>query len=177
MPNSLKQDHFLRLLEEHRKILFKVAHSYSRDPVDREDLVQEMALQLWRSFDRYDDARLFSTWMYRVALNVAISFVRRESRRRRTTVPLDDAIPAVTQAPATGDDSEFAHRLRRFLDGLGELDRALVLLYLDGHSHEAMAEVLGISKSNVGTKISRIKERVRYEWAEAPTGDEHDGTR
>ena len=176
MPKPLKQERFLRLLDEHRKILFKVAHSYSRDPSDREDLVQEIALQLWRSFDRYDERRPFPTWMYRVALNVAISFVRRESRRRRMTVPLDEAILEVVEAPGKGEGEATMEQLRRVLDGLAAIDRALVLLYLDGHSHQAIADILGISRSNVGTKVGRIKERMRLEWSEPTIGGINDGT-
>ncbi|HZF13259.1 MAG TPA: RNA polymerase sigma factor, partial [Thermoanaerobaculia bacterium] len=83
MSKSQPQDRFLALLDEHKKILYKVAGSYCRNPADREDLVQEMVVQLWRSFDRYDESYRFSTWMYRIALNVAISFYRSESRRSR----------------------------------------------------------------------------------------------
>src|SRR6185503_6542022 len=92
MSQTGGQERFLSLLDEHRKILYKVAHSYCRNPADRADLVQEIATQLWRSFGRYDDRQRFSTWMYRVALNVAISWVRTESRRRRHTAPSDDSI-------------------------------------------------------------------------------------
>lgn len=76
-------DRFISLLEENRKIVYKVAATYSRNPADREDLAQEIVVQLWRSFACYDEGYRFSTWMYRVALNVAISFYRRESHDGR----------------------------------------------------------------------------------------------
>lgn len=164
MPESTQQRRFLGLLEAHRKILFKVAASYCRDPVDRQDLIQEMVFQLWRSFERYDERRRFSTWMYRVALNVAISFSRSEARRSRTTVRADDSIlELAADAPAALVD-ELA-LLRRLLGRLDELDRALLILYLDGNRHETIAGVLGISKTNVGTRISRIKKKLRREGA------------
>src|SRR5580658_4325081 len=83
MTTSERQERFQALVEEHKKILYKVCHSYCRNPVDRDDLAQEILFQLWRSFGAFDDRVRFSTWMYRIALNVAISFYRRESVRTR----------------------------------------------------------------------------------------------
>lgn len=163
-----RQDRFLGLLDEHRKILFKVAGSYARGAEDRRDLVQEMVVQLWRSFDRYDPALRFSTWMYRIALNVAISFLRSESRRARTFVPAEDEILALAIAPAgTADIEGDLRAMWQAIDGLDALDRALLILYLDGQSHETIAEVLGLSPTNVGTKIGRIKTRLRRDMSGA----------
>jgi RNA polymerase sigma-70 factor (ECF subfamily) len=166
--STTPQERFAALLDGHRKILFKVAGTYARGAADRQDLVQEMAVQLWRSFGRYDPAFRFSTWMYRVALNVAISWVRAESRKARTFVPMEDGIVAVAAAPAGSAEVEDDLRvLRQAIDGLDALDRALVVLYLDEQSHETIAQVLGISPTNVGTKISRIKKRLRRDIAGA----------
>jgi len=173
-----RQDQFLILLEEHKKILFKVASVYCRNRADRDDLVQEMTLQLWRSFGRYDDRQRFSTWMYRVSLNVAISFYRRESRRSRATVPADDSILEVAgeeiDVVMLSDELRMLHRV---IEQLDELDRALVLLYLDGNPHDTIADVMGISESNVGTKIGRIKQRIRREWSRHSTGEHTNGSR
>jgi RNA polymerase sigma-70 factor (ECF subfamily) len=152
-PKTSRQERFLGLLDAHRKILFRVAGSYARGAEDRRDLVQEMVVQLWRSFDRYDPALRFSTWMYRIALNVAISSLRSESRRARTFVPAEDEILALATAPAGTADIEG--------------DRALLILYLDGQSHGTLAEVLGLSPTNVGTKIGRIKNRLRRDMSPA----------
>jgi RNA polymerase sigma-70 factor (ECF subfamily) len=157
-----QQGRFLHLLEEHKKILYKVASSYCSNPADRQDLVQEMVVQLWRSFDRYDDRLRFSTWMYRIALNVAISFVRSETRRARHMVPAEDSILEIAaDGPEPAEPDEKLQLLQGFLERLDELDRALLLLYLDGNRHDAIAEILGISESNVGTKIHRLKQRLR----------------
>lgn len=162
MPKTARQDRFTSLLDEHRKILYKVAATYARGAADRQDLVQEMVVQLWRSFDRYDTDYRFSTWMYRIALNVAISWFRAETRKARTFVPAEDAILDVAAAPQESAAIEEGLRaLWSAIDGLDALDRALVVLYLDGQSHDAIAEVLGISRTNVGTKINRIKTRLR----------------
>lgn len=162
MTNPARQDRFLALLDEHKKILFKVASSYCRNRADRQDLVQEMVVRLWRSFDRYDERYRFSTWMYRIALNVAISFYRSEARRSRFHVPAEDSlleIPAEAPGSATPDDD--LRLLQHFIEQLDELDRALVILYLDGTRYDTIAEVLGISETNVDTKISRIKRKLR----------------
>jgi RNA polymerase sigma-70 factor (ECF subfamily) len=158
----LKSDRFVSLLEEHRKILYKIAGTYARGTADRQDVVQEMVVQLWRSFDRYDARFPFTTWMYRIALNVAISWFRAETRSARTFVPAGEAIIEVAAAPTVSNELEDGLRvLWQAIDGLDALDRALVVLYLDGQSHETIAEVLGISSTNVGTKINRIKARLR----------------
>lgn len=162
MSKPTRQDRFLILLDEHKKILYKVAGSYCRNPEDRQDLLQEMVVQLWRSFDRYDDRYRFSTWMYRIALNVAISFHRTETRRSRHTVPAEDSLleiaAAAPESAALDDDLRI---LQHLIEQLDELDRALVILYLDGNRYDTIAEVLGISETNVGTKISRIKQKLR----------------
>ena len=160
--HSNRADRFVSLLDENRKILYKIAGTYAHESSDRQDLVQEMVVQLWRSFDRYDAGARFSTWMYRIALNVAISWFRAESRNERRFVPAGEAILEVATAPAESKELEDGLRvLWQAIDGLDPLDRALVVLYLDGQSHEAIAEVLGISSTNVGTKINRIKTRLR----------------
>ena len=171
MSATHSQDQFLSLLDEHRRILFKIAGSYCRNPADREDLIQEMVMQLWRSFSSYDPSRRFTTWMYRVALNVAISHWRSETRRVRDTVPIDGAILEIA-APPSGEAAleDDLRELRLLLDQLDPLDRALMILYLDGNPHEAIADVLGISPSNVGTRIGRIKQRLRRTFERANEG-------
>ena len=161
MPKRSSQDRFLSLLDEHKKILYKVASSYCRNDADRQDLIQEIAVQLWRSFDRYDERYRFSTWMYRIALNVAISFYRSESRRTRDTVPAEDSILEIADARGSLEGDENLRILQRLISQLDELDRALIILYLDGNRYDTIAEILGISETNVGTKINRIKQKLR----------------
>ena len=155
-------------LQRHRGIVYKVANSYARSAEDRADLAQEIAMQLWRAWPQYDPARPFSTWMYRIALNVGISFLRDDSRRRRHAVPLAGELHDVADERAADHETEDGLRLLyRFIDTLGPLDRALLVLYLEERSTREMAEVLGIGESNVTTKIGRLKQRIR-EYA-APT--------
>jgi RNA polymerase sigma-70 factor (ECF subfamily) len=147
-------------LREHRGILLKLAYAYGWGAEDREDLVQEICLQLWLSWPRYDSQRRFSTWMYRVALNTAISHARARRARGRS-VPLDEALAVA--ARGFEPPSAAVEDLWAALQSLDELDRALVVLYLEGRSYREIGEVLGVSESNVGTKLNRLKKRLRRE--------------
>jgi RNA polymerase sigma-70 factor (ECF subfamily) len=142
-------------------MVFKVANTYAL-PVDREDLAQEIAIQLWRAFPGYDAARPFPTWLYRIALNVGISHLRGHAAREHRTVPLELELhesAALAAQEAEGDEAP--RLLGEFIAQLDALNRALLLLYLDERSYREMAEVLGISETNVSTKINRLKERVK----------------
>jgi RNA polymerase sigma-70 factor, ECF subfamily len=163
-PATSAAEPLLGLLEAHRGMLYQVADSYTRQPADRADLLQQVLAELVRALPRYDRAQRFSTWMYRVALNVAISWHRREAVRGRHLTPVGPEVLEVVAAPVEdlAREADLA-RLDRFIHGLPPLDRALVLLHLDGQRHAEVAEVLGLSETNVGTKLGRIKERLRRE--------------
>lgn len=155
-------EQFLDRLDRHRGIVLKVAHTYCRHPEDRRDLVQEISAQLWRSFPGWDRARPFSTWMYRIALNVAISHLRAAGEHERRSIPLDDTDrEPVHDDEALRESDDGIRALYRCIARLDPLDRALLLLYLDETSHREMAEILGISETNVATKIGRLKTRIR----------------
>ena len=166
------QDRFQALLERHRKIVFKVANMYCRNPEDRRDLAQEIGTQLWRSFPGFDASRSFSTWMYRIALNVGISFARQAGHREKHSLTLDDhilgegGIDAIDDNAALHEPDERVRALHHFIDQLDVLNRALMLLYLEDRSYHEIAEVLGISETNVATKINRLKQRIRTGIAE-----------
>lgn len=163
MFSPADQDPCLALLDAHKGILYKVANTYCPRAEDSQDLIQEISLQVWRSYARFDGRRKFSTWLYRIALNVAISFHRREGTHQRL-LSGDDHLqdfPAPTEA---GPASEDIQALHRFIEELDDLNKALVLLYLDDHSHSEIAEILGLSATTVATKISRIKQRLRQDF-------------
>src|SRR6476660_443114 len=129
MPVTGREDEFLALIEQHKPILFKVANIYCRNRADFTDVVQEITLQAWRSFGRYDHSRPFSTWLYRVALNVGISFYRAESRRSRSMVPADESVVEIAAPPSEAAELEHQLRLLQSCIGqFGELDKAVVLL-------------------------------------------------
>jgi RNA polymerase sigma-70 factor, ECF subfamily len=161
---STGQAHFGELIERHRGIVFKVANTYAFHTDDRADLAQEISAQLWRAFPGYDAGRPFSTWMYRIALNVAISHVRSTTRQGMQSVRLDESVHDI--ADENGPDHEADQQVRalhRFIAQLDTLNRALLLLYLEDQSYREIAEILGISETNVATKLSRLKQRIRNE--------------
>jgi RNA polymerase sigma factor (sigma-70 family) len=165
------RDEFRMLLDAHRRIILKVASTYAREATDRADLAQDIVMQCWRSYPDYDAKRSFSTWMYRVALNVAISFARGHELRRRYAVAFDDALPDdIAGFDAAGAESENDDRVRmlyRCIDALDPFNRALLILYLDERSQREIADILGITETNVATKIGRLKERLRNDMSEA----------
>ncbi|HJT97173.1 MAG TPA: RNA polymerase sigma factor [Rhodanobacteraceae bacterium] len=169
-PNERDEAEFLAGIGRHAGIVRKVAASYANGAANRRDLEQEIVAQLWRSYPAFDGARPFATWMYRVALNVAITIAR--SRRRHEPVALDD--DALFGGEDTAEREHGIRELRRFIGALDELNRALIVLYLDGQSYREIAEVLGISETNVATKINRVKRALRERMN--PEGD-HDGAR
>lgn len=161
MP-ALDEKEFVRLLEKHGGIIRKVAAGYASSHADRSDLMQEIALQLWKAYPRYSPERPFSTWMYRVALNVAISFLRRNTRRQ--TLPLDEIGHELVHDPA--HDPEMEERivlLQQVIARREPLERALLLLYLDDHSYREIGTILGLSETNVATKLNRLKQQLRQE--------------
>ena len=167
MTKADQQGRFQNLVDDHRKILYKVCNSYCRNRDDREDLAQEIIVQLWRSFASFDERYRFSTWMYRIALNVAISFYRRENTRARHIVSDNERVlEAVDERASAPPEIQV---LYQFIHELDALNKALVLLYLDGNSYAEIAEVLGISETNVATKISRLKSTMKKEQASEKT--------
>ncbi|MFT2089942.1 RNA polymerase sigma factor [Paraglaciecola sp. 2405UD69-4] len=154
IPN-IKEQNFESMLKAHKGILHKIANSYSYCYEERRDLIQDIRLQLWRSFDSYDPSLKLSTWVYRVALNTAISFLRTQSLRKDY---IEVTNTGVLEEPIDSKNSEVLIEVQRLLKLLNKYDRALFIMHLDGLSHNEIADVLDISTSNVGTKISRIKQ-------------------
>lgn len=158
------QEEFLALLRRHTGIVRKVAASYTGSAADRRDLEQEIVLQLWRAWPRYRPERSYSTWMYRIALNVAISALRQA--RLRPTVPLDEAalqLPDEAGGPAQAENTLL---LRRLIAALEPLDRALLLLHLEDRGYADIAAILGLSETNVATRLSRLKQKLRRDLAQ-----------
>ncbi|MEZ5072015.1 MAG: RNA polymerase sigma factor [Bacteroidales bacterium] len=155
------ENRFLDLLENHFGILVKIARMYTRTWHDREDLIQAMILELWNSFPGFKGNAKASTWMYRVALNTAMTRHRRD--KRGIPLRLEEHISEAGPTAWTPED-EPPDELDRLWDAIGDLDafnRALILLYLDGLSHEEIAQITGLSRSNVGTRIGRVKEKLK----------------
>ncbi len=156
-----KKDAFIAAINENQGLIFKIASIYANNTEDRNDLAQEIIYQLWKSFDSFNQRSALSTWMYQVAMNVAIYHLK-IAKRKVTTVPLDEQFLNFREM----DNNETEERWQTFkkhMETLNLLDKGIVILYLDSKSHEEIAEITGISVSNVGTRLSRIKERIRQQ--------------
>jgi RNA polymerase sigma-70 factor (ECF subfamily) len=156
-------DAFAERIAANRGIVVKVAGTYARHPDERDDLAQDIVAQLWRAWPRYDASRPFATWMYRIALNVAIGHARSEARRQTHAAPLDATPDEVADDDADPEAARRVRQLRGFIERQPPLDRALLLLYIDGRPQREIAEILGLSETNVATKIGRLKLRIRDE--------------
>ncbi|MDO9256017.1 MAG: sigma-70 family RNA polymerase sigma factor [Bacteroidales bacterium] len=163
MKTMDKSELFLSVINANKGIIYKVANSYCKNSESRNDLVQEIIIQLWKSFENYNEAYEHSTWMYRISLNVAISFYRKSKKEIATL--LTDNIIALVIDDEPGELEENVQLLYQFINELDELNKALMLLYLDNKTHKEMAEVLGITETNVATKIGRIKEKLKIKFS------------
>jgi len=157
---------FQEIIEQHKGILLKVARGYCRNDVDRQDLIQEMMIQIWQSLHRYHYEYKMSTWLYRISLNVAISFYRKSSSRAgRYTQTDDPSVHVASQSEYTEDDRNL-ELLERFISELKEIDKALMILYLEDKTHAEIAEILGMTITNVGTKVGRIKNKLGQRFSQ-----------
>ena len=154
-----KQTHFLELIEQHKGILHKVARMYMDNSEDQNDLIQEIVLQLWKSFERFEGNSQFSTWMYRFSLNTALTFFKKEKKKtdRYTFLENIDQVDEV-------DSDEKETQLELFYKAVHELnkvEKALIFLFLEGQSHKEIGSNLGISEGNARVKLNRTKEKIQ----------------
>jgi RNA polymerase sigma-70 factor (ECF subfamily) len=156
---------FSEWLAGHKVTLFKVVHAYAFEHADRQDLFQEIIFQVWRSVDAFRGDSSVRTWMYRVALNTAIAWTRKEGRHQRGKEPFEEAKGLLTTASADGRDPR-VEWLYVQIAKLKDVDRSVALLLLDGFSYKEISAIVGISESNVGVKINRIKAALAGKRAE-----------
>lgn len=155
---------YFDILEKHKGIVFKVARSYCSNEFDREDLVQEILAQIWRSLDTYNDAFKVTTWMYRVALNVAISFYRKDKSAAYKHTEIEDRLLTYDMDQESENEQNLS-ALYAFINELNDIDKAVLLMYLEGENQAEIAANLNITISNVSTKISRIKQKLKLKTA------------
>jgi len=158
-----KKATFINIIEKHKGILYKVITMYCADNENKKDLEQEILIQIWKSLDTYNDTYAMTAWLYRISMNVAISHYRKTFKIKGKTVRLDTGLLEFTAAPETSERSYEQDMLRTLLSELNEFDKALMFLYLEDKEYEVIADILGITKTNVATKISRIKNRWKQE--------------
>ena len=156
---SHKEDQYLKLMKENRQMILRVASFYCSNPQDLKDLSQEIAYQIWKSFDSFRAESKMSTWLYRIALNTSIQFLKREKRRPKqfSDETYDFNLHSNNQ-PET--NHEEIKELMNAIHTLKELDRAIILLYVEEKSHAEIASIVNITVTNVGTRIQRIKKKL-----------------
>ena len=160
MLTPKSETEFIALLDEHQNIIHKICRLYTNNEVEHEDLFQEISIQLWRSYKRFEGKSKFSTWMYRVGLNTAITLYRKE-KKRLNTQPLNEQFTAIAQEEYNTQEDEQLEWLYQKIKHFSEIDKALVLLYLEDKRYDEIAETLGISAGNARVKMNRIKERLK----------------
>lgn len=162
---------FITLLEMNIGIILKISKAYTNTSQDKEDLISDIAFEMWKAFPNFQGKSKISTWIYRVALNTAMNY-NRNTRRNRDFIQTAIELPNIELSNET-DENPLIEILYDCIDELDEFNKAIVLLYLDGYDHNEISEITGISKTNVGTRISRIKEQLK---SRALVKQDHYGT-
>ncbi len=157
MDNNL-QDRFIEIIKQHEGLIYKVCTVYTSDSETCKDMFQEIVLQAWSAYPRFGNNAKVSTWLYRIALNTAITHLRKE-KKHASTSKLDDQLQFYAHVEHQRDEEyKMMHKL---IEHLPPLDKALILLYLEDKSHAEISDILGISNSNVSTRLMRIREKLK----------------
>ena len=161
----MEKDKFISVIKDNQNLIFKICYSYCSDSENRKDLQQEILIQLWNAFTKFDGRVKISTWIYRIALNTAISFYRKDCKHKDKKVTIDASIISLSNFEPVTEQDENIVMLYQFIERLNHMDKALILLYLDDNKHKEIADILGISETNVATKISRIKKSLKEQFS------------
>lgn len=153
------KEKFVVEIDENKGIIFKVCNMYCRNREDKEDLFQDIVLQLWRSYFSFKGESKFSTWMYRIAINTAITRLRKETKKEKfIEMNIDELqLPAHTAS----EEDEKMELMYQAIDQLSEVEKAITMLYIDECNYKEMAEIIGISESNIGFKLNKIKAKLK----------------
>lgn len=146
---------FLETITTNQALIYKICHLYADTAVDVEDLFQEIVVNLWQAYPRFDGRAKVTTWMYRVGLNTAVSRLRRQQRQP----PQQGLDPTIGQQMPLWDDQ--SRQLYAAIKQLNPVEKAIVTLYLDGFSYREIGDTVGISENYVGVRLNRIKDKLR----------------
>ncbi|MEM8899685.1 MAG: sigma-70 family RNA polymerase sigma factor [Bacteroidota bacterium] len=154
------ESQYLALIDQHQGLIHKVCHLYCQEAELREDLFQEILLQLWKAYPSFRGDSSFSTWMYRIALNTAIALYRKQKKSPLIS-DLDSVVENLQGKEVPYEEKENQHFLYQAIYTLNDVEKAIILLYLESYKYEEIAEIMGISVNLVGVKINRIKQRLK----------------
>lgn len=156
--NNLIEQEFLKVIREYERVIYKVCYLYTSPNAPLNDLYQDVILNLWKAFPKFRKECKISTWIYRIALNTCISFFRKEKN-----VP--EIVSLTREIDWTIEEhdpiNEMLKQMYRMINQLGQLDKSIILLYLEDKSYEEIAEITGLTVTNVATKLSRIKDKLK----------------
>lgn len=162
MNSTEKLVQFQNIINDHKGILYKVISIYCKNTEDRKDLEQEILIQLWKSLGNYNNSYKISTWLYRIAMNVSISFYRTSQRKNKT---IDIEIePIFSEKFEEEQEDRYSTQkvlLKNFINSLNDFNKAIIILYMEEYSYKEISEMVGITETNVGTKINRIKSKLK----------------
>ena len=152
------QEYFIKIIKENEGIIYKITRVYTQNETDQKDLYQEIVYQLWKGFEKFRGDAKVSTWMYRIALNTAL-FFNKQAQRNGHNVGLE--MLHLKQETTDVVMEERIQLLYTHIKELQAIDRGIILLYLEGKKHDEIAIITGLSTSNIGTRIGRIKKRLK----------------
>lgn len=155
---------FIELINKNKGIIYKICTTYSNNKDDKDDLAQDIVFNLWKSYGSYNKEYKFSTWMYRIALNVAISFYRQGKKSKLKDSFSERLIVFEEGLDKKIEEDKNLEMLHDFINGLKEIDKAIILLYLEDKPYREMAEITGFTETNIATRINRIKEKLRQNF-------------
>ncbi len=149
---------FIKIIKEYERVIYKVCYMYASDELPVADLYQEIVINLWRGFPKFRNESQISTWIYKIAINTCITQFRKSSRKPKSTISAE-LLSETLLAP--GDFSSELKELYNLINQLSVLEKTIVLLYFDEKSYAEIAEITGLSQTNVGVKLNRIKEKLK----------------
>lgn len=155
-----QEQEFIRTIEKHKGIIFKISKMYMSEKDDQDDLFQEITYQLWKAYSSFRGESEFSTWLYRIALNTAIIFLK--TNKRRSFIANEDVSNyVITQEDYDYSKEERLAKMYRAIQQLNPIDKAFVFYYLEDFSGKQIAEQMGISEGNVRVKMNRAKNKLK----------------
>ncbi len=160
MNQKALEQQFLDLANIHQGIIHKVCNMYAKDEEHRKDLFQEVLVQWWRAFPSFKGDSKFTTWGYRVAINTAVSDFRK-NKRHLGHQDISEEVKRMATAPFDFERKERHHLLHTAINQLTKVEKAIIMLYMEEHSYDEIANIIGITKTNVGVKINRIKAKLK----------------
>ncbi len=159
MGNKQNLEEFVQLIQKNEGIIYKITRAYEANPEYQKDLYQEIVFQLWKAYPTFRKEAKISTWIYRVALNTSLTY-RKRGQKHLNHILSDFQFPDMAEEVDSFKEEQI-QQLYYSIQQLKLLDRALILLYLEGKAYEEMGSILGLSTTNVGTRLNRIKNKLR----------------